>query len=269
MRAVPALVLAVLLVLSGCGALSGSTPTATPTPTAEGAAAADAVPGVSAGRLTDVEALLAAHEAALVETGFESDFRVNATERFRGEVYEASRRQRTLVEPGADEYAFRTAQARGVRFDTWGNDSVAVTRGQAGETTRYRVGGPTGTGVLTNRAGLRSFLTATGFEVRGTETRSNRTLVTLVSTGTPDPASSPGVVPENATDLREYEVRVVVDTDGRVLSFRATAEYTIDGEAGSMTVTYGVIRLDRPAVDRPDWAAETLREAGRTPTPTG
>jgi hypothetical protein len=36
-----------------------------------------------------------------------------------------------------------------------------------------------------------------------------------------------------------------------------------------MTVTYGVIRLDRPAVDRPDWAAETLREAGRTPTPTG
>jgi hypothetical protein len=269
MRTAPALAVAAVLVLAGCGALGGPSPTATRTPTPTGTPDAGAVPGVSDGRLADPGALLSAHEAALVETGFESDFRVNATERFRGEVYDASSRQRTLVEPGADEYAFRTTRATGVRFDTWGNRSVSVTRGQAGETVRYQVGGSTGTEVLTNRAGLRSFLTATGFEVRGVEARSNRTLVTLVSTGTPDPVSSPGVVPENATDLREYEVRVVVDTDGRVLSFRATAEYTIDGEEGSMTVTYGVIRLDRPAVDRPDWVAETLREAGETSTPTG
>jgi len=68
MRAGPALVLAALLVLSGCGALSGSTPTATPSPTP--GATADAVPGVADGRLADPGALLAAHESALVETGF-------------------------------------------------------------------------------------------------------------------------------------------------------------------------------------------------------
>jgi hypothetical protein len=265
MRAVPALVLAALLVLSGCGALGGSTPTATPTPTA--GATADAVPGVTDGRLTDAGALLSAHETALAGTGFESDFRVNATERFQGEVYDASSRQRTVAEPGGDEYVFRTSQATGVRFDTWGNRSVSVTRGRAGETTRYQVGRAAGTGVLTNRAGLRSFLTATGFAVDGVEERGNRTLVTLVSTGTPDPSASPGVVPANATDLRDYEVRVVVDTSGRVLSFEAAAAYTLDGEAGSMTVTYEVVRLDRPAVERPDWAAEHLDEAGWTPTP--
>lgn len=258
MRAVPALVLAALLVLSGCGALGGSTPTPSPTP----GATADAVPGVSDGRLADPGALLAAHESALVETGFESDFRVNATERFQGEVFDASRRQRTVAEPGGDEYVFRATQATGVRFDTWGNRSVSVTRGQAGNTTRYQVGQATGTEVLTNRAGLRPFLTATAFEVEDVEERDARTLVTLVSTGTPDPAASPGVVPDNATDLREYQVRAVVDTSGRVLSFEARAGYTLDGEAGSMAVTYAVVRLDRPAVERPAWAAEALRESG-------
>jgi hypothetical protein len=267
MREAPALALAILLVLSGCGALGGSTPTTSPTP-APGTTA-DAVPGVSDGRLTDAGALLSAHEAALVETGFESDFRVNATERFQGEVFDASHRQRTIAEPGGDEYVFRATQATGTRFDTWGNRSVSVTRGQSGETTRTQVGRPTGTDVLTNRAGLGSFLTATEFEVDGVEERNGRTLVTLVSTGTPDPSESPGVVPDNATDLRDYEVRAVVDTGGRVLSFEATGEYTLDGEAGSMAIGYAVVRLDRPAVDRPEWAAEALDEADWTPVPDG
>lgn len=257
MRAVPALVLAALLVLSGCGALDGSTDTATPTPTA--GASADAVPGVSDGRLADAEALLAAHESSLIGAGFESDLRVNATEEFRDEVYDARRRQRTIVEPGAEAYVFRVTQATGVRFDTWGNRSVSVTRGRAGNTTRYQVGEATGTGVLSNRAGLRTFLTATAFEVEGVEERDGRTLVTLVSTGTPDVAESPNVVPNNATDLRDYEARAVVDTSGRVLSFEATATYTLDGEAGSMELTYEVIRLDGPAVERPAWVAEALR----------
>jgi hypothetical protein len=265
MRAGPALVLAALLVLTGCGGLVGS-PDATPT-TTDTATAADAVPGVSDGRLADPERLLAAHETGLAETGFESDFRVNATDQFRGEVYDMNRRQQTIVEPGADEYVFRTTAATGIRFDTWGNRSVSVTRGQPNETTDYRVGSPTGTGELTNRPGLRSFLTATEFEVAGVERRGNDTLVTLVSSGTPDPEASPGILPENATDLRDYEVEAVVDTNGRVLSFEATAGYTVDGEAGSLSVTYAVIRLDRPTVERPEWTAETLREAGWTPTP--
>lgn len=266
MRAGPALVLAALLVLTGCGGLTGS-PTTTPTPTATATTGADAVPGVSDGRLADPGRLLAAHEDGLVETGFESDLRVNATDRFRGGVYDTNRRQQTLVEPGADEYVFRTSAATGVRFDTWGNRSVSATRGQSNETTRYRVGEPTGAGELTNRAGLRSFLTATEFEAAGVERRGNRTLVTLVSSGTPDPEARPGIFPENATDLRNYEVEAVVDASGRVLSFEASAGYTLDGEAGSLSVTYAVIRLDRPTVDRPEWVAETLREAGWTPTP--
>ena len=264
MRTVLALSLAALLVLSGCGGLTGSAPTATPSPTPTAAPSADSVPGVTGGRLADAERLLAAHESGLVATGFETDFRVNATDQRRGEVYDARRRQQTIVEPGAEEYVFRT-QGRGARFDTWGTRSVSVVRGQAGETTRYQVGGATPTRVLTNRAGLRPFLVATGFEATGVERRENLTLVTLVSTGTPDTAASPGVIPENATDLRNYEARAVVDTSGRVLSFEVTADYTIDGEPGSMDLTYGVIRFDRPAVERPTWAAETLREADWTP----
>lgn len=268
MRAVPVLTLSVLLVLSGCGGLAGSGPTATPSPTATTPSSVDGVPGVSGGRLTDPGRLLAAHESALVETGFESDFRVNATDQSRGEVYDARRRQQTIVEPDATGYVFRTL-SRGVRFDTWGNRSVAVTRGRAGNTTRYQVGPPTPTRVLTNRAGLRPFLGATGFEATGVERRENLTLVTLVSTGTPDASASPGIIPENATDLRNYEVRIVVDTSGRILTFEVTADYTLDGEAGSMHLTYEVIRADRPTVERPDWVGETLREADWTPTADG
>lgn len=264
MRAVPVLVAAVLLVLSGCGGLAGSGPTATPSPTATPDASAERVPGVSDGRLTDAERLLAAHESELVGTGFETDFRVNVTDQFQGEVYDARRRQQTVVEPGADEYVFRTV-SDSVQFDAWGNRSVSVTRGQAGETTRYQVGGPTPTPVLTNRAGLRPFLTATGFEATGVERRGNLTLVTLVSTGPPDPSETPGVLPANATDLRNYEARAVVDTSGRVLTVEVTTDYTLDGEPGSIDLTYEVIRLDRPAVDRPAWATEALREADGTP----
>jgi hypothetical protein len=262
MRAVLVLVAAVLLVLSGCGGLAGSGPTTTPPATPD--ATAERVPGVSDGRLTDPGRLLAAHESGLVGTGFETDFRVNVTDRFQGEVYDARRRQQTVVEPGAGEYVFRTL-SDGVRFDTWGNRSVSVTRGQAGETTRYQVGGPTSTEVLTNRAGLRPFLTATGFEATGVERRGNLTLVTLVSTGSPDGAETVGVLPANATDLRNYEARAVVDTSGRVLTVEVAADYTLDGEPGSIQLTYEVVRLDRPAVDSPTWATEALREADGTP----
>lgn len=264
MRRVPAVLLVALVVLSGCGGLLGGGPGGSPAPGSDEStppAAAEEVPGVEDGELTDTRALLSAHRTELLETGFESDFRVNATERYQGERYEASRRSQAVVEPGAEEYVFRdTNYGEGARFDHWGNDSVTLTRARLGDQTRYQRGPATDPTVLTNTRVMGSYLNATNFSVTNVERRQNLTLVTLVSQGTPE--ATPAIAPRNATDLREYETRVVVDTTGRILTFEAEGTYTLGGSEGSMDLSYEVVRADRPGVERPDWATRVLRQSG-------
>jgi hypothetical protein len=258
MRTVPLVLLAAMLVLSGCaGPFGGSSGSGSPTP-----AAGDVpdVPGVSDGELTNVSALLSAHVSGMTETGYETNVVVNATELLRGERYDARRRQQTLVEPSADEYVYRlTDFAAGARFDTWGNDSVSVTRARFQNTTRYQRGSAASPQALTGVRLVQPFLRATEFEVTSVGRESNRTLVTLTSTGSPGDDLS--VVPRNATDVRNYRARLVVDTTGRILSFEATADYTIGGDEGSMRIVHDVLRTDRPRVERPEWAEEALSEA--------
>jgi hypothetical protein len=197
----------------------------------------------------------------LNRTGFEANLEVNATELFQGELYDSRRRQQTVVEPGSSEYVYRlTDRSAGAQFDTWGNDSVTVTRARFGNTTQYQTGQPADATALTGARVLGTFLNATGLEVTSVEEGANLTFVTLENTGTPA-ADTVGVVPRNATDVRNYSLRVVVDTSGRILVFEASADYTIDGDEGSMSITQEVIRDDRPSVERPAWTDEALASA--------
>lgn len=270
MRKVPVVLLAVCLVLSGCSFLGGTgTPTAGPDPgpgTGTGTPADGQVdpPGIENGRLTDLRTLLDAHEAALLETGFETDLRANATNSFQGEVYESRQRQQTIVEPDATEYRFRTTSlGDGFVANNWGNESTTVIRARIGNTTRYQVDSGTADRLLTTRPVLESYLNATEMAVVGTgETGDGRQVVRLESQGTPDVAElDRGVVPQNATDLRNWTVTAVVDDEGRVLQFRATAEYTLQEQDGRLDIQFDVLRLDQPSVERPEWVAEALEGA--------
>lgn len=258
---VAAVALALLLVTAGCNSILGAnSPTATPDD--QDLAAAEQVPGVENGTVTNATALLAAHQRELVATGFESDVRVNATVIEQDRVVNSQRRQRTVVESEVREYQYRTTNSPGggtVQFDHWANRSVSVVRGQFGDTVQYQIRDPQPARVLTARPVLDNYLTGPDVAVVGVNESGGRTLVTLRSTELP---ADRNAVPSNATNVREYEARMVVDTQGRVHAFVASGTYDLRGENYDFRITYELVRTDDPSVAQPDWAAEALRNAG-------
>jgi hypothetical protein len=82
--------------------------------------------------------------------------------------------------------------------------------------------------------------------VAGTARREDGEPVLLLeSERTPDVSDlERGVVPENATDLRDWTVTAGVDERGRVLQFSVTAKYTLRDQEGALDVQYSVLRLE-------------------------
>ncbi|WP_435195839.1 DUF7537 family lipoprotein [Natronomonas sp. EA1] len=246
-RTAATLLLAVLLTLSGCSAITG------------GSGPQEAPPGVEDGRLVNATALTTAHTAALVESGFEHDIRTNATIARNGETFEVSRRQQTVVEPGAVEYQFRLingGEGPSAQVDAWGNETTQVTRVQAGNQTQYGVGNPTPAAQLTTESRFTPYLASGNFTVENTETDGDVTLVTLVGGAPPGDAN---LLPSSAVgNLTDYEVRAVVDTQGRIHEFSVTGTYTVAGTEARFAFDYRLLRTDGPSVDQPEWAAEVL-----------
>lgn len=264
-RTVPAVALALLLVLAGCNLPPNSGP-AGPSPTP----ALDEVerpPGVNNGRLADGKALLKAHNRTVIEEGFESDFRVNGTTTFSGSVVELRRRQQTVVESGAVEYQYYTAnggEAPRARFDYWGNRTTVAIRAQSANTTQYDTGEPPSPQVLSNVQTL-AYMMAINFSVTSVDRTNGTVLFTL--RGEKDELDAgqfpwSKFFPKNATNATNYRAALVVDREGRIHEFVATADYTIDGEPGSMEIRYQLLRAGGIEVDRPDWVSEALRSDG-------
>jgi len=247
-RLLAALAFAFLLTTAGCSAIADLGGTETPT------TGADAVPGVENDRLANETVLLDTHQAALVEQGFVTDIRVNATAEQRTrdgrKVGRVQRNQQTTVVAGGTGYTFSLTNAgTGARFDEWANESYRATRLQSGDQTTYREGQPRDATQLAGTSILQSYLTEE-FTVESVEETDGRTLVTLTSTTVPD---EEGAVPENATDVRDYEATLVVDTEGRVHSLEVTAAYTIQGEEATLLVSYDLQRTGVESVTRPEW----------------
>lgn len=245
MRRVAATVaLAFLLALAGCSALPG------------GGGNDAAPPGVSDGELSNRTALLAAHEEALVSAGFEHSARVNATAIRRTQngqrtVPVARQQSTTVAEDGS--YRYRLVNGgTGAQIDAWANQSTEVGRIQVGGQTRYQTGDPQPPGRLSGRAFLRPYLGGE-LEVESTNESDGRTYYTLVST-TSDPPE--GTLPANATDVENYQSRVVVDGEGRIHALTATADYTIQGEQATLDVRYRLERMGVDSVERPGWVDE-------------
>ncbi|MFB6117086.1 hypothetical protein [Halosegnis sp.] len=250
--------LCLLVVLAGCS--FGGTPTGTPTATGpsvpEGLTAETAPPGVSAetGELTNPEALLAAHQRALNATGFIIEVRSNATLLRNGQPRQVRRQQVVRASPGAARYN-TTVVNPGSRFDVWGNRSVQAVRVQTGDGVRYQTGEPRSVRRLSGRPLLATYLSSGGWRVTAVEERDGGTFLTLRSSTVP---TADGALPSDAENVSSYAAVIVVDTEGRVRYFEATADYTIDGNEGSVRVRQQVRSLSDPEPARPGWFAEAV-----------
>jgi hypothetical protein len=231
--------LCLLFVLAGCSAFSGP--------------AAEDTPGIADDQLLDSEALLNAHVEALTETGYRHEVRLNQTQVVDGEAAESTRRQRTSVAPGGEAYLFELINQAEVssRFVVWGNETVQYQRIEAGGSDpQYRRSEPTSEAQLAGARLLEAHLTAPFEVVEVTERDDAPPLVTLEATSNPTAA---GAFPSQATNVENYAARLVVDTDGRIYSFRATAEYALDGEAAEYELAFELTDIGDPGVERPDW----------------
>ena len=64
-------------------------------------------------------------------------------------------------------------------------------------------------------------------------------------------------LPEATTDVRSSEACVVVDSTGRIRSFRTTVEHVIGGERATHHLEYDLTRVGNVTVEEPEWVDET------------
>lgn len=270
MRALSVVAVALLLVVAGCGSPGGSgtptgtadSPTASPTATAAGnGTGAAAIPGVTDGALTDPAALADAHEAALLNDSFETRLVANATERVptsgnTTSVVNTSTLQQVVAEADGQPYQYRLRnRVLGTQFDVWANESVEVTRAMQGGTVfRYQFGEPQSASLVTGSDMLRSYLSLGNYSVTNTTTRDGTTLVTL-SADELAVEETDGLFVRNSENVSNYSSTVVVDGEGRVRSLDVRAAYTVEGRAGTIDVSYRIVRVGGVQTQRPDWVA--------------
>lgn len=287
MRTLPTVAIALLLVVAGCGSPGGSgtqtgtatdAPTATETTataTAAGNDSAASAPGVANGELTDAGALATAHRRALVNAGFETRLTVNATERIPTSgngtsVVETSTLQQVVSERGARPYRYRLRTRQlGSRFDAWANDSLQVTRAMRGESVvRYQFGDPQSPASVTGSSLLRSYLSLGTYTVVDRTTREGTAFVTLRADELATEETD-GLFVSGSKNVSNYSSTVVVDGEGRIHSLDVRANYTIDGQAGSVDVSYRLVRLGDVRVERPDWVTAALERRGEGTNASG
>jgi hypothetical protein len=250
MRNAQVVLLCVCVLLAGCS-LGGTSPSLQ---------ADNAPPGVSAEtqELTNATELLVAHAETLSDSGFVVELGSDATVARNGETRRVTRQQVIRAESDVTEYNYTVRNPRS-RFDAWGNETTQAVRAQANNRTRYQLGQAQSAVALSGTQFLAQYLTAGNWSVSDVRTEDGTQLVTLRSTTVPNASTA---VPQGASDVRNYEAVVVVDTEGRIHSFEVTADYTIEGEDASFSRTLDLRSTSGVAVDRPDWVAEAVASSG-------
>lgn len=262
-------VVAALVLLSGCSLLGGptSTPTDEPTPTATATPSATASPtpapypsGYAASGVTNATAARQGHVEGLLSTanftlGYNATVRAaNGTSRITlvqavspGEPRAVSD---TLISASGDR---GSGAVRRTRFYANGTQYLRVQRD--GNTTYGTIDGTVPPAAFVGRQYVDAALTNVSYDTGTRVERSGETFFRF----TADDIAAPGallserVAPENVTG---GNVTLVVDGDGVVQSVR----YRATVQRGDETVRYGVAfaiaGIDRTPVQRPDWARE-------------
>jgi hypothetical protein len=258
------------VVLAGCGGLTGDgdvvTPTGTDGPTTNGTTTPTATPadgtdpadravtvenpppGLNESAIVDVDALLAAHRAAVTERGAVTVTNVSV------DGPQSSLTSNATVRWGADG-TITTNTVNDV-----GRGSVSVQQFTNGSLSAIRQEAATGTtlsvfeagGYVERQAGVGGFKT---YLLAGefVPTSVDGGTVTLEAVGVDEDVFG--------TNVSTFDATVVVDQRGRLLSMEATVVAV--GEAGESTTTidYEMTETELPSAERPSWVDDAVADA--------
>jgi hypothetical protein len=284
-RTLGTLALVALLVLAGCGGPSGSGGTNATTidssgaspPNADGSSTASTVsanaaatsgdlpPGVNESGIENTTALLQAHQAALVESGFETVVRRNGTGVQANRTVAFDQSQRVVAAAGAETYRSRVVLGgQRTAYNFWSNGSTALVRAQVGNRTRYQRSSGRPTTRLTSVGLLGTTVAAGNYTLTAVNGSGDERRITL-QTRTLTNASL--LLPANATNVSGYESTLVLDGEGRLRSLEAVANYTIGEREARYELRYVLQQAGDVAVERPSWVGTALNRSG-TNSPT-
>ncbi len=250
--------LAALLVLSGCTGAFGNDAQSPGTTTAGPVAPGDAAlpPGVTESGVTNVTALLAAHDETLRAEGFVLD---GSLVRNHSATRSERRQYSTVVAPGAERFraavettlystsrdSQEAVQQRATRLWSDGAEILRQTTLDGG-TSRDRVDSVPTNLALTRAPQYESYLSMGEYAVQDVERRGNHTYATLV-------ANETGAdVVGNAT----IDARFVVDERGVIHEADITLHSGSGENAETDRVTYRLVNLGG-SPERPGWVNET------------
>ncbi len=227
-----ALVLLSLVVLAGCfGGGPGGTPTSS-NPGSDPSIPPTFAPWTSNGVLSNVTALLDAHESGLLVDGFESE--VRSDDSIARYVVSANRSGYT-IEP-----------LNGTTFAAWANATTAYIRqGDDQDPTYSQVPAEDiSSDQLTQRGRLNALLTAGPYRVSGVTDCGERQCTVFRANESP------------REDIRNLSAEVQIDPSGVVRWF--SANYTRVTDSGTHDVRYefDVRQIQVTSVERPAWVAD-------------
>lgn len=292
------LLLAALVAVAGCGGSpdvdtsptpdspdqpSPVTTTArsgTPSPTTQSPSPETATPRAASGGqlppgvseesgITNVTALLDAHTAALVETGFVTATAGNATVKRQGVLVDVDIESRTRATANGTVYRYEEVTVAGPlrqRAEGWSNGSIEHRREGKGEAARYSTRPHRPRSKLASRWLLASHLRAGNYSVERIEEAEDHTLVTLVATTYDNETAVRKALPENAESIRSFNATAAVDLEGRVHSFAVAIGYTIEEKNATLRLRYTVTQLGNVTVRRPEWVDANATATTETPT---
>jgi hypothetical protein len=238
-----AFVLALVVVLAGCGALVGGserTTTVTPAPVPEVTTTAPSPlpPGISGGRLTDVDALVRAHVAALEGRSYTLYTRVRQGDRTGERVLRVEDPWRyyyhDTTEPAGGRtefvdgtYRYQRSTRAGLQFDRSTATNLSTQYGRA-------LG-----------AAVRSHLSVGNATVAETRLDGDRHYEVRIERD------------EYADfDGQNYTVRMVVRPDGLVRSFHVSYVRDVDGRRTTIERSVTYTEFGTTTVDTPEWVSD-------------
>lgn len=269
-RALLTVLCVALVLLAGCSGVGGDgtatpdgngtvAPNGTTTPaetgdneTEETAGLEELPPGVSEDGVSDTAALIDAHDAAIADRGAvvvtnvtvdssTGTVQSNATTTFGADGTIDVERSQSFGASTFEVYQYTNGTISAVRQVTPSVERRSV----------FTAGGYVERQAGAN--GLRPYISAGEFSV--VETGSDT--VTLAADGVATDAGNGSGVGGNFT---AYEATMVVDGDGRILSFEADATIATQGGETDIAVDYEIVDTDVETAQRPAWVDEALAE---------
>lgn len=262
-RAVAALLVGTLVVLAGCGgAFGGDDGGPTSTSASPGDADGPLPAGVSADGVENSSRLAAAHATALSAAGFVAEYEFNATVSTQGSTVTQSTAQTVRAEPdltGFSVSATRTQRGQTAETDTWGNESVTVSRSVVGNRTQYTTppGGVNRTQQFSLATTISSLVPVGDYELTDRETvdGTERVILTADSVNASVGESGLGLSAENVSDLSS---RLVVGLDGVVYGLELSFNQSTAQGPASFDIGFEVTETGDRTVQRPAWVSDAL-----------